>query len=114
MRGLFSSVRHHPWRTLSVSMLLVVGGGAFRNRELIGSLLTPDEAVDLTLALVEPLAAHPNEVVYRVDASRSVLTVGVDEILAGHDQRVELTTRGITGDIGVSGTGGAEPTVRLS
>ena len=114
MRGLFSSVRRHPWRTLSVSVLLVVGAGAFLNREMIGILLTPDDPVDLTLPLVEPLAAQPNEVVYRVDASRSVLTVGVDEILAGAEKRVELTTHGITGDIGVSGSAGTAPTVRLS
>ena len=112
MRGLFVRLRRHPWRVLSVGFLLVLGAGAFLNRDLIEVLLTPDEEVDLTLPLVEPLAPGTNEIVYRIDAGRSELSVGVDEILAGADTRVELTTKGITGDIGV--TGGGDPVVRLS
>jgi mono/diheme cytochrome c family protein/polyisoprenoid-binding protein YceI len=111
MPVVLSSIRRHPWRTLSVSLLVLVGAGTFLGRDLIRLALTPDRPIDYTLPLTEPLQPGPGEVVYRIDAARSELTVEVDEILAGVANRVEMTTQGIAGDIAVAD--GSPPSVRL-
>ncbi len=103
MSQLVSSLRVHPWRAVAVAVVVVLGAGAFFSRDLISLALTPEEPIDYTLPLVTPLEPNGDEVVYRIDATRSTATVGVDEVLAGVDQRVELTTSGLAGDIGVSG-----------
>ena len=95
-----------------MAVVVVLGAGAFFSRDLISLALTPEEPIDYTLPLVTPLEPNADEVVYRIDATRSTATVGVDEVLAGVDQRVELTTSGLAGDIGVRR--GRPPTVRLS
>lgn len=115
MSQLVSSLRVHPWRAVAVAALVLVGTGAFLSRDLISLALTPEEPIDYTLPLVTPLVPADGEVVYRIDAQRSEVTVGVTEVLAGVDQRVELLTRGIAGDVGVqSSAGGGAPEVRLS
>ena len=102
MRGTWGAVRRHPWRTLALSFLVVVGVGAVMNRSIISAALLADDEVDLTLPLVEPLRAGPGETVYRIDPERSSATVAVTEQLAGSDNDVELVTHGIAGDIGVA------------
>ncbi len=113
MSQLVSSLRSHPWRAVALAAVVVVGTGAFMSRDLIGLALTPEEPIDYTLPLVTPLEPAGDEVVYRIDATRSTATVGVDEVLAGVDQRVELTTSGLAGDVGIS-SGTGVPEVRLS
>ena len=109
MRRLLAPLRAHPWRTAAVSLLVVAAAGAFLNRDLIRLALTPEEPIDRTLPVAAALEPGEDEVVYRIDATRSELVVGVDEVLAGADQRVELTTRALAGDVAVS----SEPAVRL-
>lgn len=110
-RSAWRAVRRHPWRSLALSLLVVIGVGAFMNRSIINAALLADDEVDLTLPLVEPLTARPGEVVYRIDPERSSATVEVTEELVGSDNEVELVTHGIAGDVGVGGAAG--PTVRL-
>jgi polyisoprenoid-binding protein YceI/mono/diheme cytochrome c family protein len=109
MRHVLQVIRRHPWRTASVAVLVVIAAGAVLNRDLIRLALTPDVPIDRTLPVAAALTPADGEVVYRIDASRSELTVGVDEVLAGADRRVELTTRAIAGDIAVA----PEPAVRV-
>jgi mono/diheme cytochrome c family protein len=111
MDRLLSPVRRHPWRALSVATLVVLAGGAFLARDVIRLTLAPEAPIDATLPVVPALSPAPDEVVYRVDASRSELHVGVDEVLAGAERRVELTTKAIAGDVAVSS--GATTEVRL-
>ncbi|MFN7150727.1 MAG: YceI family protein, partial [Microthrixaceae bacterium] len=111
MARLLSPVRRHPWRALSVATLVVVAGGAFLARDVIRLTLAPEAPIDATLPVVASLSPAEDEVVYRVDASRSELQVGVDEVLAGAERRVELATKAIAGDIAVSS--GAATEVRL-
>jgi len=99
-----AGVRAHPWWSTLGVVALVVAGGAFAARDVIGLALTADEPVDLTLPLVTPLTPAAGETVYRIDAEHSMVTVGVKEVLAGVDNDVELTTRGIAGDVAVRGT----------
>ncbi len=114
MPQVVSSLRHHPWRALSLSLIVMLAAGAFFSRDMISLALTPEEPIDFTLPLVQPLDPAEDEIVYRVDAVRSEVVVGVDEVLAGIDQRVELTTQGIAGDIGVTTGADGAPEVRLS
>lgn len=111
MRALLNAVRSHPWRTLSASALVVVAVAAFANRDLIRLAVTPEEEIDYTLPLAAPLTAEGDEIVFRIDATRSELVVQVEEQLAGVANSVELTTQGLAGDIAVGG--GDTPTVRL-
>lgn len=94
-------VRRHPWRAAGALGAVVLAVAAFMGRDLIGLLLTPDEPVAYTLPSAAPLSPAPGETVYRIDAERSLVTVRVQERLAGVTNEVELTTRGITGDVGV-------------
>ena len=102
MDRLLSPVRRHPWRALSVATLVVLAGGAFLARDVIRLTLAPEAPIDATLPVVPALSPAPDEVVYRVDASRSELHVGVDEVLAGAERRVELTTKAIARRSGLS------------
>ncbi len=95
-----------------VVALLVVGVGV-ANRDLIRIALTPAEAIAHTLPVARPVAAGAGDVVYRIDAADSLVTVAVDEELAGVDQAVELTTSGIAGEIAVGGLTEGDPRVEL-
>lgn len=112
MRRVAGSLRAHPWWSLGGVALVLLGGAAFFARDVIGVALTADTPIDYTLPVVVPLEPGPGEVVYRIDANRSEVTVAVDEVLAGVDNEVHLTTRGIAGDIGV--TDGDASSARLS
>ena len=101
MPQMLNSVRRHPWRAALGLSLVVLAGAAFMSRDLIRLALTPDDTVSYTLPLAEPLTPAAGETVYRVDAERSKVTVELQEQLAGVGKDVELTTRGITGDVGV-------------
>ncbi|MGB6059743.1 MAG: YceI family protein [Microthrixaceae bacterium] len=105
MNRVVRPIRLHPFRTLSILALVVLGAGAFLGRDVIRVALTPESLHDLTLPKVTPVKARSGETVYRVDASRSVVKVGVDEILAGKDKRVELTTRVMGGEVATSNAG---------
>lgn len=110
MSQLLAAMRRHPWRSLSVVLVVVVAGGAFLNRDMIELALRPAEPIDQRLPIVRPLEPRQGEVVYRIDATRSLATVSVDEVLAGVERSVELTTQGISGDVAVSEPDGtAEP-----
>ncbi len=99
--GVLGAVRRHPWRSLLALVLVVVGGIAVANRDLIALLVTPEPTVDMSLPLVEPLQPGPDETVYRVDAAESSVTVEVDQRLAGVDQVAVLRTSGIAGSFAV-------------
>jgi polyisoprenoid-binding protein YceI len=107
-------VRRHPWRSLGATALVVVAAIGVANRDLIALVLAEDEPIDLTLPVVAQLEPADGEVVYRIDATRSELRLGVDEVLAGADRRVELVTRGIAGDVAVAQGARGVPSVRLS
>ncbi len=109
MRRVLAPLRRHPWRTAVVAALVLVGAGVFVNRDVIRLALTPDLPIDRTLPVAAPLSPEGDEVVYRIDATRSELLVGVDEVLAGAERHVELRTRAIAGDVAVS----PDPAVRL-
>jgi polyisoprenoid-binding protein YceI/mono/diheme cytochrome c family protein len=111
MSHLWAGIRRHPWRATSLALLVVVAAGAFLNRDMIELALQPAEPIDQRLPLARPLDARDGEVVYRIDAARSEARVVVEEVLAGQERTVELTTNGIAGDVGVSG--GDQPSVRL-
>jgi polyisoprenoid-binding protein YceI len=111
MGGFLTTIRSHPWRTLSVSLLVVLAAGAFMSRDVIRLAVTPEEPIDYTLPLAPTLNAGAGEVVYRIDADRSEVVVGVEEQLAGVRGDVELRTQGIAGDIAIAA--GAPPQVRL-
>lgn len=111
MGRLLSAIRRHPWRTLSVALLVLVAGVAVANRDLIRLAVTPEEEIDTALPVVASLDARDGEVVYRIDPERSQVVVGVDEILAGDENRVELTTNAIAGELAV--TAGSPPGVRI-
>jgi polyisoprenoid-binding protein YceI len=101
MARVLTTVKQHPWRTALGLAVVVLAAGAFMSRDLIGLVLSPDDPVDSTLPLAPGLQARSGETVYRIDAERSTATVAVKEKLAGVSQDVELTTRAITGDLGV-------------
>ncbi len=104
MSEVIRKVRRHPWRSAAGLLLVLIGVGAFVGRDVIRLALTPDDPVDYTLPLAAPLQATAGETVYRIDAERSKATVHVEERLAGVDRGVDLTTQGITGDLGVTAT----------
>ncbi len=112
MKKVAGSVRAHPWLSLVAVCLVALAGVAFFARDIIGVALAEEEPIDYTLPLVKPLDPGAGEVVYRVDANRSLATVRVNEVLAGVDNEVELTTSGLAGDIGV--TDNDASTARLS
>ncbi len=99
--GPLAAIARHPWRSAAAALLVVAGGLAVANRDLIELVLTPEPTVDRSLPLVAPLEAGPGETVYRIDASQSSVTVEVDETLAGVDGTAVLTTSGIAGSFGV-------------
>ncbi len=105
MQRILAAIRRHPWRSAFGAVAVVVLGGAVANRELISLLLQPEPTVDLSLPVVTPVTAGPGETVYLVDASRSKVTVEVDEVLAGAELTATLTTTGIAGSFAV----GADP-----
>jgi polyisoprenoid-binding protein YceI len=113
MSRLGGLVRRHPWRSFGAAALVVVAALGVANRDLIALVLAEDEPIDLTLPIVAALEPADGEVVYRIDATRSELRLGVDEVLAGNDRRVELVSKGIAGDVAVS-SGEDGPSVRLS
>ncbi|MCB0954092.1 MAG: YceI family protein, partial [Microthrixaceae bacterium] len=106
------SLRAHPWWSVAGVCVVLVAGAAFFARDLIGLALTADEPIDYTLPKVLPLQAGPGETIYRIDANRSKVTVSVNEVLAGVDNEVHLSTQGVAGDFGV--TGNDASTARLS
>jgi polyisoprenoid-binding protein YceI/mono/diheme cytochrome c family protein len=108
---MWGALRQHPWRVLSATLFVAVAAVGVLNRDLIEVALRPAEPIDLRLPLARPLQARPGETVFRIDASRSEVTISVDEVLAGAERQVELTTQGIAGDIGV--TSESLPTARL-
>ncbi|MFV0316387.1 MAG: YceI family protein [Microthrixaceae bacterium] len=112
MRQVAGKLKAHPWWSVAGVAVILVAGGAFLARDLIGVALTEDTPIDYTLPMVVPLEAGPGEVVYRIDANRSKVTVDVTEVLAGVDNDVELTTKGVAGDIGITNNDSA--TARLS
>ncbi|MBS1838143.1 MAG: hypothetical protein JST64_10665 [Actinobacteria bacterium] len=69
------TIRHHPWWTLVVSSLAVLGVAAFLNRGVISATLIADDGVDQTLPVVQPLQPGPGETVYRIDPTDSSATV---------------------------------------
>ncbi|MFZ4518296.1 MAG: YceI family protein [Microthrixaceae bacterium] len=96
------AVRRHPWRMGALAVVLVaLAGAAFLGRDLVSLWLSPDEPVDVTLPVVQPLDATGGRTVYLIDAERSRATVEVDELLAGAERTARLTTRGISGSIAV-------------
>ncbi len=101
-RSLTSAIRSHPWRSLAGVALVALVAGGFMFRDLIGATIARDLPIDYTLPKVRPLDPRPGEVVYRIDADRSEVSVRVREVLAGNDNEVTLTTNGIAGDIGVT------------
>lgn len=111
MSRMWGGLREHPWRALSVVLLVVIGVGVVANRDLIALALTPAQPIDHRLPLARPLTAGEGETVYRIDAAESEVTLRVEEVLAGQEREVELTTQGIAGDVAV--TDGAAPSVRL-
>jgi polyisoprenoid-binding protein YceI len=111
MSRLRAGVRQHPWRAFALAALVVLGAGAVLNRDLIAVALRPAETVDQRLPLARPLDPRDGEVVYRIDAAESLVTVRVEEVLAGQEREVELTTQGVAGDVAISGDN--EPSVRL-
>ena len=112
MKKVAGSVRSHPWLSLAGVCVLALAAVGFFARDIISVALAEEEPIDYTLPLVKPLEAGPGEVVYRVDANQSQATVRVTEVLAGVDNEVELTTRGIAGDIAVTDSDAS--TARLS
>jgi polyisoprenoid-binding protein YceI/mono/diheme cytochrome c family protein len=115
MTDLRGAVRRHPWRATTAVVLVAVAALGIANRDLITLALRPAEPIDTRLPVARPLQARDGEVVYRIDAGRSEVTLAVDEVLAGAERRVELRTRGIAGDVAVGrdGTEGGSTSVRL-
>ena len=111
MSHLWAGIRRHPWRVTSlvVAALVVVVGVA--NRDMIELALRPAEPIDQRLPLARPLVPRDGESVFRIDAASSEVRLQVDEVLAGVDRRVELTTKGVAGDVAVRD--GDVPSVRL-
>ena len=112
LKQVAGSLRAHPWWSVAGVCVVLVAGAAFFARDLIGLALTADEPIDYTLPKVLPLQAGPGETIYRIDANRSKVTVSVNEVLAGVDNEVHLSTQGVAGDFGV--TGNDASTARLS
>lgn len=115
MGAVDGAIRSHPWRTLSVVVLVLAAGAAFAGRDVIRLALTPEQPIDFTLPLAPTLEAGDGEVVYRIDADRSEVLVSVQERLAGvGGQTVRLRTQGIAGDVAVSsGVDGERTGVRI-
>ena len=112
LKQVAGSLRAHPWWSVAGVCVVLVAGAAFFARDLIGLALTADEPIDYTLPKVLPLQAGPGETIYRIDANRSTVTVSINEVLAGVDNEVHLSTQGVAGDFGV--TGNDASTARLS
>lgn len=113
MSHLWAAIRRHPWRAGSLALLVVVAGAMVANRDMIELLVRPAEPIDQRLPLARPLEARDGEVVYRIDAQRSVAEVRVDEVLAGAQRSVELRTKGIAGDVALASSPDGAPQVRL-
>lgn len=96
-----------------VAVLLVVGAGVFVARDVIRVAVTADSPHDPTLPVTTSLDAADDETVYRIDAARSEATIGVEEILAGSEQSVELRTQVMAGDVAVTDAGAGEPAIRF-
>jgi polyisoprenoid-binding protein YceI/mono/diheme cytochrome c family protein len=95
-------LRRHPWRTALLSVgLLVVAGGAWASRDLIRLWLEPEQGVDLTVPAAAVLDPAAGQTVYRIDPTRSEVTVEVDERLAGAERTAVLSTKSVAGSMGV-------------
>lgn len=113
MSHLADHLKRKPWRLAAAAAALVVVGLGVANRDLITIAVTPTDPMDHTLPVARPVDARDGEVVYRIDAADSLVTVTVEEELAGIDQTVELTTSGIAGEIAVGGVEEGTPSVNL-
>lgn len=111
MSQLWAALRRHPWRSASAVAVAVLAGIAVANHDMIELLVRPAEPIDQRLPLATPLRARAGEVVYRIDARQSHARVVVDEVLAGDERTVELTTQGLAGDVAIAQS--EDPSVRL-
>ncbi len=105
MSQLLRTVRRRPGRFAAIAVVVLVAGVVVgvgvANRELIGLAVAPAEAIDSALPVARPVEAGDGQVVYRIDAAESLVTVTVEEELAGVTQEVDLTTSAIAGEVAV-------------
>ncbi|MEI2698382.1 MAG: YceI family protein [Microthrixaceae bacterium] len=113
MSQLVDLLRRRPWRLAAVVVALLVVGVGVANRDLLRIAVTPTETIDQKLPVARPVDAREGEVVYRIDAADSLVTVTVEEELAGVGHEVELTTSGIAGEIAVGGIADGNPSVNI-
>ena len=89
--------RAHPFVLVACILLLV---GAASAAWVITSIYRVDSSVVYFGVPDAPqLTAGPGQTLYRVNASRSSVTYGIDEELAGTTHRATGSTKGIAGDI---------------
>ncbi len=89
--------RAHPFVLVACILLLI---GAASAAWVITSIYRVDSSVVYFGVPDAPqLTAGPGQTLYRVNASRSSVTYGVDEELAGTTHRATGSTKGIAGDI---------------
>lgn len=106
------SVRSHPWLVaVALGVVAVVAVGV-ANRSVVRAWFAEDIPVDFTLPVASSLDPADGESIYVIDASKSRVLVAVDEVLAGNDKRVELTTKSIAGQVGL-GESEAGTTARI-
>lgn len=99
MSQMLSWLRRHPLLTGAASVVVLLGGVAVANRDLIDLALSRDESITAELPVAAPVQPRAGEVVYSIDPTASRATVLVDEELAGASRQVELTTSGIAGQV---------------
>jgi polyisoprenoid-binding protein YceI len=89
--------RAHPFVLVACILLLI---GAASAAWVITSIYRVDSSVVYFGVPNAPqLTAGPGQTLYRVNASRSSVTYGIDEELAGTTHRATGSTKGIAGDI---------------
>jgi polyisoprenoid-binding protein YceI len=98
MKKLSASVRRHPVIITLCAVVLAVA--AYVGWDVASLYFTPDVKVDQAMPVAPRLtAATSDQVVYRVDPSRSSASYEVKEELAGLQTTAKGTTHGIASDI---------------